>query len=448
MTKKIKQSVTVSQRWLAITSRLVDSFVEQNKQLQNNKRIKNNLDVCLYIVYDLLYKKHFDRNIDLEYFSLNYHNLQNWSQLGNNFPKFFRFLLDRHIIERWQSETINPRTNRPYAYCFHSKGVVGTCAKYKLNTKLIRCMQNTPETTIYLDVSQKNDYFYHVVPKYKKKLNWWKKNDVYGDYREPNDYELKVMERLKHIQVSGQYVEGQIEPVFIHGRIYQNGWTNLSKEYRGTVKFKGVELAEVFDVPNCYVQFLATNLQNDEAVSWQDKKLFCYYAYTGQFYNHLTEGTEYTKEDIKPIWMHFLFCSSGTKKRGLSCQRIFEDGQVKQMFDLEYIAKFNLIKNKMKKQFPAIYNYLINYPQIEVDERKVSKLSVDLQWRENQKVLNLLMKGLEEKGVLVEPIPLHDGIYVTKEQVTEQLKEKIKTVWNRIINKQYRTNKKEVNVII
>lgn len=448
MTKKIKQSVTVSQRWLAITSRLVDSFVEQNKQLQNNKRIKNNLDVCLYIIYDLLYKKHFDRNIDLEYFSLNYHNLQNWSQLGNNFPKFFRFLLDRHIIERWQSETINPRTNRPYAYCFHSKGVVGTCAKYKLNTKLIRCMQNTPETTIYLDVSQKNDYFYHVVPKYKKKLNWWKKNDVYGDYREPNQYQLQVMQRLKHIQVSGEYVEGQIEPVFIHGRIYQNGWTNLSKEYRGTVKYKGVELEEVFDVPNCYVQFLATNLQNDEAVSWQDKKLFCYYAYTGQFYNHLTEGTEYTKEDIKPIWMHFLFCSSGTKKRGLSGQRMFEDGQVKQMFDLEYIAKFNLIKNKMKKQFPAIYNYLISYPQIEFDERKVSKLSVDLQWRENQKVLNLLMKGLEEKGVLVEPIPLHDGIYVTKEQVTEQLKEKIKTVWNRIINKQYRTNKKEVNVTI
>ena len=164
MTKKIKQSVTVSQRWLSITSRLVDSFVEQNKQLQNNKRIKNNLDVCLYIIYDLLYKKHFDRNIDLEYFSLNYHSLQQWSQLSYNFPKFFRFLLDRHIIERWQSETINPRTNRPYAYCFHSKGVVGTCAKYKLNTKLIRCMQNTPETTIYLDVSQKNDYFYHVVP--------------------------------------------------------------------------------------------------------------------------------------------------------------------------------------------------------------------------------------------------------------------------------------------
>lgn len=448
MTKKKKQSVTISEKWLKITDKIIDDYVNQNVELQSNKRIKSNLVLCLYIIYDLLYKKHFDRNIELEHFPLNYHNLQNWSQLGNNFSKFFRYLLDRHLIERWQSQNLNPKTNKPYAYYFHSKGIIGSSAKYKFNTKIIRSMQNDVEVTLNLDVSEKNDYFYHVVPKYKKKLNWWKKNDVYGDYREPNEYELKVMERLKHIQVPGQYVEGQIEPVFIHGRIYQNGWTNLSKEYRTTVKYKGVELEEVFDVPNCYVQFLATNVEKDLGFENEDVKTFCYYAYRGQFYKHLIEGTEYTKEEIKPIWMHFLFCSSGTKKRGLSAQKTFEDGEVKQVYDLDYMAKFNLIKNKMKSEFPTVYKYLINYEQIKFGDRKVNKLSVDLQWRENQKVLNLLMKGLEEKGILIEPIPLHDGIYVTNDQPVKQLKDKIELVWNRIINKHFRINKKEVIIII
>ena len=448
MTKKKQVTVSVSQNWLKISSALIEQFISLNEELQKNKRIKQNLAVGFYILYDLLYKRHLNSNLHLEYFPLNYDSYRVWTGLGNNFYKFFRFLLDQHIVKRWESETINKKTGKPFAYCYHSKGVAGTSAKYKLNSKIIKAIENQPEIIITLSVSEKNDYFFHTIPKYKKKLAWWKRNDVYGDYREPNEYELKVMERLKHIQVPGEYVEGQIEPIFIHGRIYQNGWTNLSKEYRSTVKYKGVEVEEVFDVPNCYVQFLATNLEREDSISWEQKKMFCYYAYRGQFYNHLIKDTKYTKEDIKPVWMHFLFCSSSIKRRGISSLRKIEDEQSVLVYDQDYIVKWNLITSKMKEEFPAVFDYLLNYPQIKVEGRNISKLSVDLQWRENQKVLNLLMKGLEQRGIIKEPIPLHDGIYITKDQPVEQLKQTVKKVWNRIINTQFRTNKTPVQIAI
>ena len=62
--------------------------------------------------------------------------------------------------------------------------------------------------------------------------------------------------------------------------------------------------------------------------------------------------------------------------------------------------------------------------------------------------MNLLMKGFEDRGIIKEPIPLHDGIYITKDQPVEQLKQTIKKVWNKIINTQFRTNKKEIEIAI
>ena len=418
----------VTEVWLQYMDSIIEGFVKQNPQLKN-KRIKENMSVCLYIIYDMLFKSKQQRDLRTEYFTINYHSLKLWSQMSYNFPKFFRFLLDKKILLRWESEKINPKTNRPYAYYYHSVGAKGVCAQYKLNNTIIKQMENKPEVSIQLTVSEKNDYFYHTVSKAKKKLNWWKNNDVYNDYREPNEYELKVMQRLKKIQVADEYVEGQIEPVFIHGRIYQNGWTNLSKELRETVKLNGKNLVEVFDVRNCYVQFTAAKLEECGQVDQGELKDFCEKAYSGKFYEYLAEGTEYNREEMKQPWMHFLFSSAGTKKRGLASQ--------KKEYEQAYIAKWNVVKNKIKS-FPSIYKFLLSYPQIEVEGRKVSKLSVDLQWIENKYVLNGLMRKLEEKGKIVEPISLHDGIYLTENQATEQMKDFMQSCWNKILNKHIR----------
>lgn len=449
MTKKKQVIVNVSQNWIEISSKIIEQFLTENKQLEKNKRVRTNISVCFYILYDLLYKRHVNENLNLKYFSINYHSLQNWSQLGNNFPKFFRFLLDKNVLKRWESETINKKTGKPFAYCYHSKGVSGISAKYKFNNKIIKALENQPEVAITLDVSEKNDYFFHTISKAKKKLNWWKNNDVYGDYREPNEYELKVMERLKHIQVADELVEGQIEPIFIHGRIYQNGWTNLSKEFRGTVKLNGQLMAEAFDVRNCYVQFTAAKLEECGQVDQVELQDFCNKAYSGKFYQFLAEGTEYDRNDMKKPWMHYLFSSNGTKKRGIAQQRDFVDGVAKNKFEQDYIAKWNVVKNKMVQYFPTIHKFLYSYPQIEVEGRKVSKLSVDLQWIENKYVLNGLVKMLEEKGKIVEPIPLHDGVYLTSEQVTEQMKQFLQECWKTILNKHIRksTVKDEVKPI-
>ena len=430
MTKKKKQSVMVTEVWLQYMDCIVEQFIKQNPQFESNKRIKENAAVCLYIIYDMLFKSKQQRDLRTEYFTINYHSLKLWSQMSYNFPLFFRFLLDKNVLKRWESEKLNPKTGRPYAYYYHSIGAQGVCAQYKLNDTIINKLLNKPEVSVQLTVSEKNDYFYHTVSKAKKKLDWWKNNDVYGDYREPNEYELKVMQRLKRIQVAEDLVEGTIEPVFIHGRIYQNGWTNLSKEYRGTVKLNGQQLVEVFDVRNCYVQFTAAKLEESGLVDSVELKDFCDRAYSGKFYQFLAEGTEYDREEMKQPWMHFLFCSAGTKKRGLAAQ--------KKEYEQGYIAKWNVVKEKMKTSYPSIYKFLLSYPQIEIEDRKVSKLSVDLQWIENKYVLNGLMKCLEDKKKINEPISLHDGIYLTKDQATEQVQQFFEGCWKIILNKHVR----------
>ena len=429
MTRKVKQSVMVAEKWLDYTSCIIEQFIKQNPQLEKNKRIRENIVVCLYIVYDMLFKTKQQRDLRTEYFTINYHSLKVWSQMGNNFPQFFRFLLDKNVLKRWESQNINPKTGRPFAYYYHSIGAKGICAQYKFNEVIIKAIQNQPEVNIQITVSEKNDYFFHTVSKAKKKLDWWKRNDVYGDFREPNEYELKVMDRLKQLQIAEDLVEGQIEPVFIHGRIYQNGWTNLSKEFRTTVKLNGQQLAEVFDVRNCYVQFTAAKLEECGQVDQVELKDFCEKAYSGKFYQFLAEGTEYDREQMKQPWMHFLFSSSGTKKRGLASQN--------KEYELQYIARWNVVKDKVKKSYPSIYKFLLSYPQIEVEGRKVS---VDLQWIENKYVLNGLMKMLEQKEKVKEPISLHDGIYLTEDQVTKQSKQFFEVCWKMILNKHIRKN--------
>ena len=446
MIKKKQEHVNVATNWLQISSKLIDQFVEKNPT--KKKHIKQNLDVCMYIVYDLLYKRHATEDIRLNSYSINYHSLQNWSQLQNDFPKFFRFLLDKHVIERWQSETINPKTGKPYAYCYHSKGVIGTSAKYKFNSKILKAIENNSDVNIILKVSEKNDFFYHTISKAKKKLVWWKNNDVYGDYREPNEYELKIMQRMKHIQIADELVEGQIEPIFIHGRIYQNGWTNLSKEFRKTVKYKGQLMDELFDVRNCYVQFTAAKLEECGQVDQVELKDFCELAYSGQFYQFLAEDTKFDRNDMKQPWMHYLFSNNGTKKCGIAQQKDFVDGVAKKKYDDEYIEKWNIVKNKMLKHFPSIHKYLYSYQQVEVEGRKKSRLSVDLQWIENKYVLNCLMKKLEQKGKIVEPISLHDGIYLTEEQVTKELRDFVQECWKAILNKYIRKVEVKPTVVV
>ena len=182
MTKKKKQSVMVTEVWLQYMDCIVEKFIEQNPQFESNKRIKENAAVCLYIIYDMLFKSKQQRDLRTEYFTINYHSLKQWSGMGNNFPVFFRFLLDKNVLKRWESEKLNPKTGRPYAYYYHSIGAQGVCAQYKLNDTIINKLLNKPEVSIQLTVSEKNDYFYHTVSKAKKKLDWWKNNDVYGDY--------------------------------------------------------------------------------------------------------------------------------------------------------------------------------------------------------------------------------------------------------------------------
>ena len=48
-------------------------------------------------------------------------------------------------------------------------------------------------------------------------------------------------------------------------------------------------------------------------------------------------------------------------------------------------------------------------------------------------MLNGLMKNLQMKGIIKEPISLHDAIYLTKDQVTTELKQLIEEQWLKLV---------------
>ena len=92
--------------------------------------------------------------------------------------------------------------------------------------------------------------------------------------------------------------------------------------------------------------------------------------------------------------------------------------------------------NYFKKEFPEIYNYLLTYPEVEVEENgkkvKKSKLSVDCQWIENELVLNTLAKWTEDT-FNVEVWTLHDAICCKEADYLKINWTEVKRMWYEIM---------------
>lgn len=420
MTKKKQVTLIVKKNWNNICQKIIDNYSSQHLV---TKSFRTNATITLYIIYDILFKMNKQKTKQNSYAGINYHALYKWSMMGNEFSSFFKYLLSTHIIQRWQSEKINPKTNRPYAVWSHKDGVN---SQYRINPAIVEKLIDDSIISFTLNISQKNKFFFPVEETLKKGLNKWKHKDDYNDFREPNQYQLLVMNRLKNLT-------GRINPTFVHGRIYSNDWTNLSKEDRKQVKFNGKEIEEVFDIHNCFIQLLTNKLNQSGVIDSKELKAFSDLAYSGKFYQSIIEGSTYTRDDIKQKVMHFIFSNNWTKRHTIANQKKFVNGVATLRFDQEYIRQWQMVKETFKKNYPSIFNYMTSYEEIKIDGRKKSKLSVDLQWMENKYMLNGLMKSLQERGIIKEPISLHDAIYLTKDQVTTEIKELIEEQWLKMV---------------
>lgn len=260
---------------------------------------------------------------------------------------------------------------------------------------------------------------------------------IYEDRNEMNKWEKTVSNRLAKITVDLSalyqhqgndlkklYWIGRItkstsdKPVtFSHGRLYRNPyWHCLPKEYRQYCLYNKKErIMEGFDVKNCFATLTLRLLENK--VPDTEYKKFKRIVKTGIYEDIAATTVEYDRNDMKQPFCHWLFSNAKTKKLPIN-------------------KKFTIVRNYFKEEFPEIYNYLLTYPEVEVEENgrkiKKSKLSVDCQWIENELVLNTLAKWTEEK-FNVEVVTLHDAICVKEDDYLKVNWYEVKRMWNEIM---------------
>ena len=261
---------------------------------------------------------------------------------------------------------------------------------------------------------------------------------TYEDRTEMNEWEEIISKRMSKITVNLSslyqhqgndfkklYWVGRIikstpdkDVIFSHGRLYRNPyWHCLPKEFRQYCVYDNEEkMMEVFDVKNCFatltLKLLEGNVPDDEYDRFKRT------VKTGIYEDIAAQTVEYDRNDMKKPFCHWLFSNSKTKKLPIN-------------------QKFTIVRNYFKNEFPNIFNFLLNYPEVEVEENgkkvKKSKLSVDCQWIENKLVLNTLAKWVEEK-FNVEVVTLHDAICVKENDFLKVDPNEVKRMWYNIMN--------------
>ena len=146
MTKKKQVTITIKKNWNAICQKIIDDYSSQHTV---TKGFRTNATITLYIIYNICFSKNIKKASRRDYFGLNYRSLQKWSMMGNNFCQFFKYLLNKHLLQRWQSNKINPKTERPYAVWSHKDGVN---SQYRINPEIIKVLVNDKDISIDLSI--------------------------------------------------------------------------------------------------------------------------------------------------------------------------------------------------------------------------------------------------------------------------------------------------------
>lgn len=233
---------------------------------------------------------------------------------------------------------------------------------------------------------------------------------------------------------------------FSHGRSYLNGYSNGAKVYRDTFLYDDKKLIELMDVKSCFVLLTVILASLSNQVEKEEiKKLYKLivdndiYVILGAYINkddYLRYGKEY-RDVAKSSVIRWYFMNNQGKK---SCGMNKDMNKVKQFF---------------KNNFPTYYSFLTNYAEIKVPTGKIyrtkkkqeqkqqyeikSCLAIDCQWLENKLIVNTLMKKYQDYKV----ITLHDSLWISEDQYSEDLVNDVKKEWNNIICKYIFTEKEK-----
>ena len=195
----------------------------------------------------------------------------------------------------------------------------------------------------------------------------------------------------------------------IHGRVYLNGYSNGSKEYRDTFMFDEQPLVEIMDVKSCFVLLTVLLAKLKNAVD--DNELIRLYGIVTERDIYEEIGTGLTRQQAKLAVLRWFFMSNAAKKRS---------GWSKDLL---------AVKNYFKTNFPKYYNWLVNYAEIEVGgKKKKSCLAIDCEWLENKLVINTLMRNFAEHSV----ITLHDSLWIKKSEYSYTLRDQVLRFWKKL----------------
>lgn len=205
----------------------------------------------------------------------------------------------------------------------------------------------------------------------------------------------------------------------IHGRVYLNGYSNGSKEFRDTFKYDDNALVQLMDVKSCFVLLTVILAKMSNKVDNVQIEQLYHTVTQDDIYQRLADlnnsiaffEPQKHRDIMKKNTLRWFFMSNeGKKKCGWS-------------------KELTSVKNYFKNCFPSYYKWLTTYKEITVDGKKKNCLAIDCQWLQNYLIINTLMK----KFINYKVITLHDSLWISKDQYSKELKNEVQQYFNRTV---------------
>lgn len=276
---------------------------------------------------------------------------------------------------------------------------------------------------IEVETSKKNAFFNRDEQEIDEKVN------IYGDDKKQiSDWQLIDKMRIENISYDEELFmqiarenniadpegelkrckdSGKIGGVKIsHGRVFRYGWNRLKKCLRAAVLYQGEHVDAAFD-------FHCADFKMMAVIAWMKRKQ----------YKLDKDQLERFTEDVKGDFYQ-LFIDWVKEKYNVVLDRdVVKDGLLRfrnstneaKMNNEEFVYQRKFFKEK----YPTIMqNMLFKYKEVEGEEGKKNRISVDCQNVEGYIVHELILPKLE--GVVSEPFSMCDAIWIKKSDIDKR----------------------------
>lgn len=419
-----------------------------NKELKQKNKIKsikplnkkyynlNNLNDLIFLIdtnkkfAKIFYSRliYMYNNIKHINFSLDYINLPNSNKLYNNF--FFRILTFnndelKNQIKLYQKNFSVPLNSNVDFHFNYLKNL--TINFFKENQYYISSLfnnyyifnnQNSALLSMDDNINFKVNYYqnmiydnviYKVTEKLGNKKIYTKSND--------EDIQKLILKRYNYLDIDIDKIPySKIDPAYKrlsmiwnkHSKAKKSGYRiyswfhQLKSEQRRYITLNGSHLVEAFDIPACNFCLLAKifeqyNIDQKELIKFQNTVKNKY------IYEQIAKFGGYELKDIKRKLKNSTQHWLNIRKRNL------KRGHIKD----EY---FSLIDNYFKEEFPKIRELIVNYREINHNNKISKAIWQDFQQLEYQLITKKICYRLT-KDYNVMAVTVHDAVYIPQDQL-------------------------------